>query len=145
MARPESALQNPLHASAVALGGKGLLILGPSGSGKSSLALELMGLGAVLVADDRVHLVRAGTRLIASAPDAIRGRIEARGIGILKADAVAEAEVALVVDLATQETERLPHQKQVMLMDLSLPVVHKSESRAFAAGLLQYLKAGRAE
>jgi len=80
-----------LHASCVALQDKGLLILGPSGSGKSALALQLMALGAVLVADDYTDLVRCDDRVIARCPAALRGLIEARGIGILRADTVAQA------------------------------------------------------
>lgn len=74
-----------LHATTVAIEGRGLVILGPSGAGKSTLALELMATGAVLVADDRTDLARQGDALIASVPQALAGRIEARGIGILGA------------------------------------------------------------
>ncbi|WP_331459605.1 HPr kinase/phosphorylase [Paracoccus liaowanqingii] len=70
-----------LHATTVALEGRGLVILGPSGSGKSGLALELMAVGAVLVADDRTDLRLQQGRLIAQAPPALSGRIEARGWG----------------------------------------------------------------
>ncbi|MEF9600929.1 HPr kinase/phosphatase C-terminal domain-containing protein, partial [Paracoccus sp. PXZ] len=72
-----------LHASCIAHRGRGLLILGPSGAGKSTLALEMMAFGATLVADDRTILRREGGRIVADAPDSIRGRIEARGVGIL--------------------------------------------------------------
>ena len=64
-----------LHGSAVALEGRGLLILGASGTGKSALALRMMAHGARLVADDRVVLARRGDALIASAPPALRGTI----------------------------------------------------------------------
>ena len=67
-----------IHASAVALDGRGLLILGAAGSGKSALALELMARGARLVSDDQVALSVEGGRLIARAPAAIRGRIETK-------------------------------------------------------------------
>ena len=69
--------------------GAALLILGASGRGKSALALGLMAAGATLVADDRTHLhARRRRQLVASAPAAIAGLIEARGIGILKAEAL---------------------------------------------------------
>ena len=74
-----------LHATAVAVDDQAVLIEGASGSGKSALALTLMAFGAVLVADDRVLLQIAGGNLIATPPATIAGRIEARGMGILKA------------------------------------------------------------
>ncbi|MCR9150012.1 MAG: HPr kinase/phosphatase C-terminal domain-containing protein [Rhodobacteraceae bacterium] len=132
-----------LHASAVAWQGRAALILGPSGSGKSALALNLMALGAVLVADDRVRVSVEGSRLIAASPEAIRGRIEARGIGILNAEAIDRAELALVVDLSATETERLPPWREFRLFERVLPLVHRVESGHFPAAILQYLKAGR--
>jgi HPr kinase/phosphorylase len=132
-----------LHASAVAWQGRAALILGPSGSGKSALALNLMALGAVLVADDRVRVSVEGSRLIAASPEAIRGRIEARGIGILNAEAIDRAELALVIDLSATETERLPPWREFRLFERVLPLVHRVESGHFPAAILQYLKAGR--
>lgn len=84
-----------LHATTVAIEGRGLVILGPSGAGKSTLALELMATGAVLVADDRTDLARQGDALIASVPQALAGRIEARGIGILGAREYGPVPVAM--------------------------------------------------
>lgn len=132
-----------LHASAVAWQGRAALILGPSGSGKSALALELMALGAVLVADDRVRVTEQGGRLVAASPEAIFGRIEARGLGILNAEAAARAELVLVVDLSATETDRLPPWREFRLLERPLPLVHRVESRHFPAAILQYLKAGR--
>ena len=83
--------QKVIHASCVALGRSAVLLVGPSGSGKSALALELMALGAELVADDRTVLSLHDTGLIASCPASIRGRIDARGVGLLAADTVARA------------------------------------------------------
>ncbi|RMD94668.1 MAG: hypothetical protein D6811_02350, partial [Alphaproteobacteria bacterium] len=94
--------QTILHASAVGLEGRGVLILGASGAGKSSLALELMARGAALVADDRVWLTRRGTAVILTPPAAIAGRIEARGVGLLGA-AWRPAELAVAVDLDRPE------------------------------------------
>jgi len=132
-----------LHASAVAWQGRAVLILGPSGSGKSALALNLMALGAVLVADDRVRVTEAGGRLLAASPEAIAGRIEARGIGILNAETVDRAELALVVDLSATETERLPPWREFRLFERVVPLVHRVESGHFPAAILQYLRAGR--
>lgn len=134
-----------LHATAVALGDRGLLILGRSGAGKSALALALMSLGAALVADDRTILSRRGDALIATCPPAIRGLIEARGIGLLRATPQDEAILVAAVDLDTAETERLPHPHSIVLLNRSVPLLHKVETGYFAAALLQYLKEGTAE
>ena len=131
-----------LHASCVALGDRAVVITGASGSGKSALALSLMGHGATLVADDRTELTRQGAVIIASAPQTIRGLIKARGVGILTADTVARAQVHLMVDLDTPETNRLPPVRQAKLLDLAIPLLHKVESPHFAPAILQYLKSG---
>jgi HPr kinase/phosphorylase len=129
----------------VALAGRGVLILGPSGAGKSALALQLMAYGCVLVSDDRTAVVAEAGTILAAAPARIRGLIEARGVGILAADAVATARVVLAVDLGLPETERLPPRHSRRLLGVNLPVLHRIESAHFPAAILQYLKAGRAE
>ena len=69
-----------LHATAVAIGGVAVLIEGPSGSGKSDLALRLIDRGAVLISDDQTLLIRAGSRLLARPPQTIAGKLEVRGV-----------------------------------------------------------------
>jgi HPr kinase/phosphorylase len=134
-----------LHASCVALGDRAVLILGPAGSGKSTLALMLMAHGAGLVADDRTELRSVSGRLRARAPDSIRGKIEARGMGILAAAPVPEAEVVLAVDLERRETERLPSPRRLTVLGQEIDLLHKVESPAFPAAVLQYLRCGRLE
>jgi HPr kinase/phosphorylase len=134
-----------LHASVVALDARGLLILGASGAGKSALALSLMALGARLVADDRTLLVREDGALWASCPATIRGRIEARGIGILAADAISSVRIAAVVDLDRPETERLPADRRIAILGHDLPLILNGAGLPFAAGLIQYLKGKRTE
>jgi len=134
-----------IHATAVEIGGRGLLILGPSGSGKSSLALALMGLGARLVADDRVILRAEGSRLVAECPAPIQGRIEARGIGILRAEAAGPVEVAQVVDLGQAETERLPPWRRITLSGLALPLVLGPQGPHLASALMQLMRGGRCD
>ena len=119
-----------------------MLIRGPSGSGKSSLALELMAWGARLVADDRTEVSREGGRVMARCPAAIRGLIEARGVGLLRAEAV-EAAVELVVDLGELEAERLPPWREAVVLEVRLPCLHKPLTGHFAAAICQYLKGGR--
>jgi HPr kinase/phosphorylase len=136
-----------MHASCVAYNGRAVLILGASGRGKSGLALQLMALGADLVADDRTCLVvedRGGhSSLIASAPDTLRGRIEARGVGILNAQAAGACPVVLAVDLDRTETQRLPDVRHCEFLSVSVPLLHMVDSNAFPAAILQYLKTGR--
>jgi RNase adaptor protein for sRNA GlmZ degradation len=96
-----------IHATAVALGGRAVLLLGPSGSGKSDLALRLIDRGWRLVADDRVVLAARNGNLWASAPPAIAGMIEVRDVGIVAEKPLAGAVVALAIDLAAAP-ERMP-------------------------------------
>ena len=128
-----------IHASAVAFGHAGLLITGKSGSGKSTLALQLMAIGAKLVADDRVELTplaEGGLRL--SVPSAISGLIEARGFGVLSAEPVT-AIARAVVDLNRIETARIPDPKEIVIASESLRCFGKVESPAFPAMLRLHL------
>ncbi len=134
-----------LHATCVAWEGRAVLIRGPSGAGKSALALELMAWGCALVADDRTEVVAEGGRLVARCPPAIRGLIEARGVGVLRAEAVGQGEVVLVADLDAPEPERLPRWHGITLLGVSVPVIRRPLNGLAAAPILQYLKAGRAE
>ncbi len=118
-----------VHATCVALRITGrwraVLLRGPSGAGKSDLALRLIEAGGRLVADDQTHLTRVGHALVASAPPALAGMIEARGVGILtlpRSQVLARAPVALVVDLVDSgRIERLPEPAHEMLQDVTLP------------------------
>jgi HPr kinase/phosphorylase len=104
-----------VHASAVLVGTRAVLIRGPSGSGKSRLALDLLEAArtgslpfARLVADDRVHLETANGRLLARPAAALAGLIEVRGVGLKRVAHEPRAVVGLVIDLAAAETRRLP-------------------------------------
>lgn len=132
-----------LHAGCVSLDGRGILIFGGAGSGKSSLALQLMAYGCQLVSDDRTAVAVRGGVVVAAAPVAIRGLIEARGVGILKAEARAATRVSLVVDLGEVEGARLPPMRTYTLMGVDLPLLFRVESPHFPAAILQYVKAGR--
>ena len=134
-----------LHASAVAVGNRGLLICGASGSGKSSLALQMIALGASLVADDRV-LVRRRSEggLHLSCPEPIRGMIEARGFGLLAVPRTTAIAVALV-DLDAKESERLPVPRETLIAGEALPSFRRVEAPHFASILLLYLKGGCVE
>ena len=133
-----------LHASTVAFGDRAVLIRGGSGTGKSGLALQLMAIGADLVADDQTALYVEEDRLWAQAPQTIAGLIEARGVGLLIAQSRA-APVTLVVDLDRTETQRLPALRHVSYLGLTIPCLYKVDAPAWPAAILQYLKRGRQE
>jgi len=139
-----AAAEQTIHATTVAFGNRALAILGPSGAGKSGLALQLMALGAELVADDRTVLARCGSGLCAAAPAALAGRIEARGLGILAAPAH-EGPVPLgaAVDLAQSESERLPPFRSVTFLGVSVDLVLARPGPYFPAALRHYMLHGR--
>jgi hypothetical protein len=97
-----------LQASAVAIEGRALLMIGPPGTGKSSLALALIERGAGLIGDDAVTLTPKGARLIASPPPNIAGLIEVRGVGLVRLPLAPPAPVALMLELGAGPGERLP-------------------------------------
>lgn len=134
-----------LHATCVAVEGRGVLICGPSGAGKSALGVQLMALGARLVADDQVALSRRDGALWAACPPAIRGMIEARGVGLLNADPLDGAEVVLAVDMAERERMRLPPRRGVIYLGRTVDLVLGQETPHFPAAVMLYLRAGRRE
>ena len=122
-----------VHASAVAMDGRAVLISGPSGSGKSDLALRLLDRGFTLVSDDQTLVRRDGDRLIATAPANIAGKIEIRGIGIVEMETVSDVPVALLVDL-TSEIQRLPDEnRERPVLGVPLPLVTVDAMTASAA------------
>jgi len=127
-----------LHATAVAIDGRAVLLRGASGSGKSDLALRLIDAGARLVADDQSELCREGDTIIVRAPATIAGLIEVRGVGIMRLDALAEAPVALIVDLVLSEAiERLPARLSETVLGLTLPRITVTPFDASAAAKLR--------
>jgi HPr kinase/phosphorylase len=110
-----NAAEGSVHASAVLVGNRAVLIRGPSGAGKSRLAFDLILAGrsgqiaqAVLVGDDRVHLEASDGQLVVRPARELAGLIEVRGLGIRRCDFAREAIVGLVVDLHAADAERLP-------------------------------------
>lgn len=122
------------HGTCVALGRTAALLRGPSGAGKSDLALRFLFLARrgpaaldppILVADDQVWLVRHGERILVRSPETIRGRMEVRGIGIVEVKSLAEADLALVVDLAPAGAiERMPEaDRTTCLLGVEVPTI----------------------
>ena len=123
-----------IHATCLAAAGRGVLIRGPSGSGKSDLALRcianapsaLIPASAMLVADDQVFVETAFDGLIAIAPGAIRGLLEIRGVGIVKVPHADRVDLHLIADLvaASDTIDRLPDPAlEASILGVSLPLI----------------------
>jgi HPr kinase/phosphorylase len=117
-----------IHASCVARGGVGVLLLGPPGSGKSDLTLRLLDHGFALVADDRVDIADG----LARPPPALAGLLEVRGLGIVRLAHVEPVRVALAVELPGP-VERLPVRRRHEELGLPLVAVDPAAASAAAA------------
>lgn len=139
-----------MHASCVALGDAGILIVGPPGSGKSDLVLQLIdrpGFGTgdelihgQLVADDQTIIERRGDDLIASSPKPIAGLLEIRGQGIIRVDHRSEVRLALLVDVArAEEVERLPEKEARIsrIAGVALPRIRIDPGKTTAAARIR--------
>ncbi|MHA1536435.1 MAG: HPr kinase/phosphorylase [Alphaproteobacteria bacterium] len=123
-----------IHGTCVSVDGAGVLLCGPSGSGKSDLALRLIDAGALLVADDLTRLIRTAEGLAALAPGRLAGRIEVRGLGIAAVPHIARARLALIVDLVGSEAiERLPEGLERRHLGIPVPLIRLDAFEASAA------------
>lgn len=136
--KSEATADGAVHGTAVLAGSTGILLRGPSGSGKSMLALALMEHGARLVADDRVFLFPRGGRLIASPPSEIAGLVELRGVGILSYPYEQAALIHLVVDLVEPgELARLPLDGELATCLAGIAVARQPVPAPGSAGALE--------
>ncbi|UYN94438.1 MAG: HPr kinase/phosphatase C-terminal domain-containing protein [Enhydrobacter sp.] len=135
-----------IHATTVAFKSTGgswraALLRGPSGSGKSDLALRALEAGGRLVADDQTHVARKGRGLIATPPAALAGMIEVRGLGIVRLGRMkllSRAAVGLLVDLVPADRiDRLPEARHEALLGVDLPVLALAPFEASAAAKLR--------
>jgi HPr kinase/phosphorylase len=130
------------HASAVAIDGRAVLIQGPSGSGKSGLALELIAHGATLIADDLARLVlREGWPWVL-APERLAGVIEARGVGLVRTAHSPGAPLTLVVDLSEAETERLPEPSTDCVLGHDIARLRRVDASYFPGAIVAVAKGG---
>ncbi len=131
-----------MHGSCVEYGGQSVLIIGDSGSGKSSVSLALIALGATLVSDDAVDLTRKDDKILTSPPDSILGQIEARSFGILEMPYSNSATLKFVVDMNKSEVRRLPEDKTIALLGLKVPLVFGGNNLHLANAVFCVLKLG---
>jgi len=112
-----------VHCTCVDIDGTGVLLSGPSGSGKSDLALRLIDAGGRLVADDYTEVEIRDGQLTGRAPEAIKGMLEVRGIGVVRREFIAETRIGVMVELAPGgPIERLPDPQTTEVLGISLPL-----------------------
>ena len=112
-----------MHATCVDINGSGVLIVGRSGSGKSSLAINLLALGSKLVADDQCELVKNNNRFSVSKPASLPNSIEIRGVGLVSVPMVVETSLAWVVNMDEAERERMPDLRFTEIDGYKIPTV----------------------
>lgn len=112
----------PLHAGCMALDGRGVLLIGRSGCGKSDVALRLVDRGWALVADDYVTLIADRGRLLASPPATIAGRMEVRGVGLVDLPFETGVPICLAI-LLGQQPDRMPEPGVWLHEGVSIPAL----------------------
>ena len=115
---------NPVYGSAIAVGGRGFLIRGASGSGKSGLVLQMMALGADLISDDQVIMERSAGTIIMSAPQTLVGKIEARFVGILNVPSRQNVVLNHVIDLDVDSQAQLPQLQYCKVLGLQIDLIN---------------------
>ena len=129
--------ETALHATCVAIDGRGVVLTGASGAGKSGLGLQLIDGGAMLVSDDVTAICREGPRLIARAPLRGAGLIEARGNGLMRLAYVDQAPIAFFVAVGAAAAERLPKPAYRTELDVSVPLLRADPRDPASAALIR--------
>ena len=130
-----------IHASGVCFENKGILILGKSGSGKSSLALSLVANGAQLVCDDRAHLHFKNKILMMTKPPSLPGAIEVRGLGLINVPLITEARIYLIIDMELTSDSRLGGHK-MQLFGVEIPCVKGQNFYGLCDAIIVWSKYG---
>lgn len=143
-AKPTEETHQTLHATCVAFGNAGVIIFGPSGSGKSALGLQLIALGANLISDDIVRLTLEDGVTVAHAPTRLEGVMEARHVGLLHVPHKARALVHLCIDMGQVETKRLPHSHVTPLLFQAVKTIYRVDGPHFPAAVKLLLTNGQA-
>ena len=112
-----------LHATCVDVEGAGILIVGRSGSGKSSLAVSLLALGASLVADDQCELMFQNNGFLITKPPSLPSNIEIRGIGLISVPVITDTSLCWVVNMDETEKERMPNPKFTEINGYKVPTI----------------------
>ncbi len=112
-----------MHATCVDVNGSGVLIVGHSGSGKSSLAINLLALGSKLVADDQCELVKKNKKFSVFKPVSLPNSIEMRGVGLVSVPMVVETSLDWVVNMDEAEKERMPDLRFTEIDGYKIPTI----------------------
>ena len=112
-----------MHATCVDINGSGVLIVGRSGSGKSSLAINLIALGSTLVADDQCEIVKKNNKLSVFKPTSLPSSIEIRGVGLVSVPMVVETSLDWVVNMDEPEKKRMPDLQFTEIDGYRIPTV----------------------
>ncbi len=124
----------------IALDGHGILLRGNSSAGKSDLALRLIDAGGELISDDYTDLETEDGRLVATAPAALYGLIEVRGLGIVRLPAASAAPLVAVVDLLTaDQVERMPPARTEMILGVAVPLFRIAAPEASAVAKVRLI------
>lgn len=126
-----------MHATSVALEDNGVLIEGPSGSGKSDLALRLIDSGATLISDDLTFCQKRTKKIFLFSTKNIYGLIEVRGMGIITVPYIENIELKIIVNLTQNNVERLPRRKEKVLMGVRIPLIEINPKEASASAKIK--------
>lgn len=131
-----------VHGNAVKINDKGILLTGPSGSGKSDLSLRLIDGGGCLISDDYTEIKAQGGQAILSPPAEIAGRLEIRGIGLMKLSYCRDIPLHLVFELTDRrDIERMPEDRSITFDGVTVPVRKLDPFTASAEAIVRFLAA----